>query len=186
MDIRGWDERYRQKNRAQEDYEAAPTELVVETAKRLAPGRALDLACGTGRNALWLAREGWGVTAVDGSAAAIEALRAQAEQQQVSVNGAVADLKDFQIAESGWDLIVIAYYLQRDLFERAQRGVAPGGVLIAIAHTTEGGEEATESRLLPGELKRYFVGWKIMHDYEGKPNDPAHRRRVAEIVAIRP
>jgi hypothetical protein len=50
MEIRGWDKRYRSGERAAEDLEAAPTPLLVETAKQLAPGKALDLACGAGRN----------------------------------------------------------------------------------------------------------------------------------------
>src|ERR1035437_1483741 len=67
MEISGWNERYRSGKRAIEDLGAPPTRLLMETAKHLEPGRALDLACGTGRNALWLAEHGWSVTAVDGS-----------------------------------------------------------------------------------------------------------------------
>ncbi len=188
MDIRGWNERYRSEHRGAEDFEAAPTQLVVETAQRLKPGAALDLACGSGRNALWLAKQGWRVTAVDGAGAAIETLRARAEQQGGSVDARVADLQSggYRIEESSWDLIVIAYYLQRDLFEAAKAGVAPGGVLLAIVHTTEGTEEPTESRLRPGELKQYFAKWEIEHEYEGTPSDSAHKRLVAEIVARRP
>ena len=188
MDIRGWEERYRAEDRRTEDVEAAPTQLVIETAQRLHPGTALDLACGTGRNALWLAKQGWRVTAVDGAAAAIETLRARAEEQGVSVDATVADLQrgGYHIEESSWDLIVIAYYLQRDLFEAAKRGVKSGGTLLAIVHTTERGEEPTQSRLRPGELTGYFAGWQMEHEYEGVPNDSAHKRRVAEVVARRP
>lgn len=188
MDIHEWEERYRSKDRSTEDFEAAPTQLVIDTALRLQPGAALDLACGSGRNALWLAKEGWRVTAVDGSAFAIEALRARAEKQGLRVDAEVADLQcsGYFIKESSWDLIVIAYYLQRDLFEAAKRGVKPDGVLLTIVHTTEGDEAPTQSRLRPGELKRYFETWNIEHEYEGRPNDSAHKRRVAEIVARRP
>jgi tellurite methyltransferase len=187
MDIRGWDERYRQKGHACEHFEAAPTELVRNVARQLRPGSALDLACGTGRNALWLRREGWRVTAVDGSSIAIEALRTEAQRQHLVLQADVADLQaGYRIEEASWDLIVIAYYLQRDLFEPAKRGIVPGGVLVAIVHTAEPGEEPTESRLRAGELKRYFAGWDIMREYEGQPNDSTHKRRVAEIVAQRP
>lgn len=187
MDIAGWEKRYRERNRAEEDFAAAPTQLVIDTAKRLKPGTALDLACGTGRNTLWLAEACWRVTAVDASAAAIEALRHQAEQQHLAVRAEVADLHGgFEIEEAAWDLVVIAYYLQRDLFEPAKRGVKPGGSLIAIVHITQPGEEPTESRLRPGELRGYFAGWEVSHEYEGQPNDSAHKRRVAEIVAQRP
>src|SRR5437868_2094340 len=100
-----------------------PTPLLVETAAKLKPGRALDLACGKGRNAIWLAEHGWRVTAVDRSSGAIP-----------GVDTHVADLEkhEFQIVEAAWDLIVVSYYLQRDLFERIKRGIAPGGIALVI------------------------------------------------------
>ncbi len=188
MEIRGWDERYRSGERAAEDMDAAPAPLLVETAKKLAPGKALDLACGTGRNALWLAERGWNVTAADGSPVAMDILRSRVCERGVMVNMRVANLEKFeyQIEPSSWNLVAICYYLQRDLFEPAKRGVVPGGIVISIAHITEPGEEPTGHRLRPGELERYFQGWEILHSREGRPNDAAHQRSVAEIVARRP
>ena len=188
MEIRGWDNRYRSGERAAEDLEAAPTPLLVETAKQLAPGKALDLACGAGRNALWLAEHGWSVTAVDGSSAAIEILSSRASERGITLDAQVADLEkhEYEIEPFHWDLIAICYYLQRDLFEPAKRGVAPGGILIAIVHVAESGEEPTAHRLRPGELEQYFAGWEILHHREGRASDAAHRRLVAEIVARRP
>lgn len=158
---------------------------MVETARRLKPGRALDLACGVGRNALWLASMGWAVTAVDGSYTAIGKLRVQAAALQLETH--VADLAkgEFAIAESSWDLILVCYYLQRDLFDAVKLGVVPGGIVIAIVHITESGEPPTQHRLRPGELATYFGGWEILHSHEGAPSDPAHRRASAEIVARR-
>ncbi len=100
----------------------------------------------------------------------------------------VSDLQNggYQIEECAWDLIAICYYLQRDLFEPAKGGIVPGGVLLAIVHTSEPGEQPNYKRLRPGELEAYFGGWEILHQYEGKPKDPAHQRSVAEIVARRP
>ena len=183
MDIRGWDERYRM-----EKLEAEPNPLLIETAQRLQPGKALDLACGTGRNALWLAEQGWSVTAVDGAPTAIEILQRRASDRGLHVDARVADIESggYQIEPSTWDLIAISYYLQRDLFEPAKRGVAPRGVILAIVHIAEPGEEPTYKRMKPGELDSYFQGWEILHRYEGKPNDTAHQRSVAEIVAKRP
>jgi len=188
MEIQGWDERYKSGERRAEDLDAAPTPLLVETVEKLPPGKALDLACGSGRNALWLAERGWNVTAVDGSAVAIEILRSRASERGVTVNARVADLEksDYQIEPSRWDLIAICYYLQRDLFEPVKQGVAPGGILISIVHITEPGEEPTAHRLKPDELNRYFQDWEILHYREGKPNDTAHQRSVAEIVARKP
>jgi tellurite methyltransferase len=187
MDLRGWDERYRSQQQP-EDLEAAPARLVFETAKPLPPGKALDLACGTGRNALWLAGHGWNVTAVDGAPAAIDILQHRAASAGVMLDARVADLEKGEciIERAAWDLIVMSYYLQRDLFEPAKRGVVPGGIVLAIVHITEAGEEPTYKRLRAGELRAYFDGWEILHAYEGKPADPAHQLAVAEIVARRP
>jgi tellurite methyltransferase len=188
MEIRGWDKRYRSGQRAAEDIDAAPTALLVETAARLPPGKALDLACGSGRNAIWLAGRGWNVTAVDGSPAATEILRSRASNRGIAVNTNVANLEKFeyQIEPASWNLIAICYYLQRGLFDPAKQGVVPGGVLISIVHITDPGEEPTAHRLRPGELERYFQGWEILHSREGRPNDTAHQRSVAEIVARLP
>lgn len=187
MDLRGWDERYRSREQPADHPETAPAPLLIETAARLPPGTALDLACGTGRHALWLAAHGWTVTAVDGAPAAIEILRQRAQERALHVNAQVADLEkgEFRIEPSTWDLIAICYYLQRDLFEPAKLGVRPGGVLLAIAHIAEPGEEPNYKRLASGELETYFQDWEILHSYEGRPKDTAHRRPVAEVVARR-
>lgn len=140
------------------------------------PGRALDLACGTGRHALWLASEGWSVTAVDGSAAAIGILREQIGG--LAIEARIADLErhEYTIAPVAWDLVVISLYLQRDLFEPAKLGVKPGGVLVAITLLAEGAEPP-RYRLLPGELKATFDGWEIL--------DYSEERGQARIAARR-
>jgi SAM-dependent methyltransferase len=182
MDIAGWDQRYRSGDRA-EDQAVEPVPLVARIAQTLKPGRALDLACGAGRNAIWLAAQGWDVTAADGSPAAIELLK----QKAPAVHAIAADLErgEFAIELAAWDLILMSYYLQRDLFEPAKAGLGPGGVLIAIVHVTEPGEDPNEHRAARGELTEYFRGWEILHSYEGPPNDRCHRRSVAEIVVRR-
>jgi tellurite methyltransferase len=188
MEIHAWERRYRSKERPDEDYKNGPAHLLVETAEKIHPGRALDLACGTGRNALWLSQQGWRVTAVDGAPSAIQALLVRAAERHLKIDTSVADLEkhQFKIVPVVWDLIVISYYLQRDLFAPAKRGVVPGGILLAIVHTTESGEKPASHRLQPGKLKNYFRGWQILHYYEGSPLDAAHKRRVAEIVARKP
>ena len=154
-----------------------PSPLLVETAQKLAPGRALDLACGAGRNAVWLAEHGWKVTAVDRSPVTIP-----------TVETHVADLEkhEFPIAEASWDLIVVSLYLQRDLFEPIKRGLEPGGVALVIVLLMEPGHERSLFRAQPGELAKYFEGWEISHYYEGKPVDLDHHHAVAELVATKP
>lgn len=188
MEVHVWNERYCLRQSPAEDFGTEPTPLLVATAANLVPGEALDLACGAGRNALWLAENGWEVTAVDGAPAAIEILRTCALERGLKINAVVADLEkgEFEIEPSRWNLIAMCYYLQRNLFEPAKRGVAPGGILISIVHLAELGEEDSPYRLRPGQLEQYFAGWQILHRREGTANDSAHRRAVAEIVARRP
>jgi SAM-dependent methyltransferase len=179
MDLRGWDERFRTHPGDQ-----CVTPLLAGSVGNLIPGRALDLACGAGRNALWLASRGWQVTAVDGSSVAIEILSAR----NPAIDARLADLEKHQyvIEPDSWDLIAMCYYLQRDLFDPAKRGVVPGGVVLAIAHIPEPGDaQMTPFRLAPGELATYFRDFEVLHLYEGPSRDPAHSRSVAEIVARR-
>ncbi len=182
MDLRGWDERYR----SQSDI-GPPTPLVVDIAGGLTPARALDLACGAGRNAVWLAERGWRVTAVDGSPAAIQLITARDARIDPRIDARVADIAkhEYAIEPDSWDLISICYYLQRDLFEPAKRGVVPGGVVLAIVHIPGPGEGLTPFRLAPGELATYFKDFEILYSFEGPPRDPVHHMRVAEIAARR-
>jgi tellurite methyltransferase len=188
MDLRGWDERYRNLHHTQLHGECV-TPLLATTAQSLVPGRVLDLACGAGRNALWLAARGWQVTAVDGSSVAIDILKGR----NPAIDTRVADLEKHQyvIEPDSCDLITLCYYLQRDLFAPAKRGVVPGGLIIAIAHIPEPADspsdlKMTPFRLAPGELAGHFAEFEILHQYEGPSRDPAHQRWVAEIVARRP
>jgi tellurite methyltransferase len=184
MDIAGWEEMYRSGERGKED---APTILLVETVEKLPAGTAIDLACGAGRNAVYLAERGWTVTGVDGSERAIELLKQRAAARGVRVQTRISDLTspDFSMPPDAFDLVLIAYYLQRDLFAKVKAAVRPGGVVIAIVHTPELGESWSEKRAAPGELRAFFEGWDILWEYEGPSRDPAHKRPVAEIVAQR-
>jgi tellurite methyltransferase len=179
MDIHQWNERYRS-----EDYvEGAPTPLLIDTASGMKPGRALDLACGTGRNAVWLAEHGWSVTAVDGSQAAIEMVRKRGPK----IDARVADLEagEYTIEPSAWDLIVMCLYLQHNLFEPVKRGVVPGGAVLALILMSQPGEDSTKHRVRPGELRDYFPRWEILYYHEGPPGDMVHQRAAAGIVARR-
>jgi SAM-dependent methyltransferase len=184
MNIAGWEKMYRSGERGGEH---TPTLLVEEISEKLAPGIAIDLACGAGRNALYLAEKGWEVTAVDGSEKAVELVRLRSAARGVHVHTRVADLTavEFAMPPDTFDLVLIAYYLQRDLFAKAKAAVRPGGVLVAIVHTPEPGEACSEKRAAPGELRTFFNDWSVLWEYEGPSRDPAHRRPVAEIAARR-
>ena len=179
----GWDERYR----AGEGLDRPAHPLIVRFSEQLAPGRALDLACGPGRNALELAICGWRVTAVDFSRVAIEMLDQHARERGLSIETRVADLEcgEFAIEAGAYDLICDCNYLQRDLFPAMRAGVRPGGVVIAaipMVDDSPGLKPMNEKWLVkPGELRGYFGDWEILHYCEENPNG----RRVAELVAVR-
>ena len=166
-----------------------PLPLLVRMAEGLPSGRALDLACGPGRHALFLAERGWQVTAVDASRVAIELLEKNARERDLHVDARVADLEhhEFLIEPSAYDLVGVFYYLQRDLFPQIRAGVRAGGVVVAAIHMVDESPEAhsmNEDYLLqPGELRAEFRGWEIIHDYEGPSTEGGHRRRTAELVA---
>jgi tellurite methyltransferase len=175
--IEEWDQRYR----AGEQAFREPTPLVVEFSGGLAPGPALDLACGAGRNALYLAERGWRVTAIDASSTAIALLRTS----NPSIDARVADLEagGFEVPAEAYDLVLSCYYLQRSLIPGIKSALRPGGLLIMIVHMTG---EGTATRAYPGELLTFFEGWRILHYQEGEPGESCHRHAVAELVAQKP
>ena len=176
---RNWDEHYAQA--AAIDFTPAP--LLIEAADLLSPGRALDLACGPGRNALYLASLGWSVVAVDASPAAIRILRERAAASGVNVDAHYADLESgsFRIELGAYDLISDFFYLQRSLFPQIKEGVRPGGVVVAEIHLRD--DQPHRFVLEPGELWAEFHGWKI-HSYS-ESRQAGHDRPSARIIARR-
>lgn len=149
-----------------------PAPAVIRAVEKLAPGAALDLACGTGRHAIYLAKRGWRVMAVDRSPSAIAALNAQANGLELETR--VVDLEEdgFTIQPGRYDLILAWLYRQRELFPKIRDGVCPGG--IAACSVLLQGRFAAE----PGELSAAFDGWNILHYWEGG--------KTAEMVAKKP
>jgi tellurite methyltransferase len=182
-----WDRRYREREHETED--ANP--IVTNFAGQIAPGSALDLACGTGRHTIWLAEHGWTVTAVDSSRVALDILQQRALERGVAVNIVLADLErhEFPIEPESYDLIVVCNYLQRDLFPVVRAGVRIGGAVIAVIATVDSDPNVRPMNpaylLNPGELRAQFEGWELIHDFEGKPVGDARRQATAEIIAVR-
>lgn len=179
-----WDERYKQGEHTNNDVHP----LIVRFASQLEPGRALDLACGAGRHALYLAERGWQVTAVDSSKVAIEILLDRTRKLGVTVDARLADLElgEFIIEPDSYDLIVNCCYLQRNLFPVIKAGVRAGGLFIAVIAMVDDDPNVKPMNpaflLQPGELRAQFEGWELLHDFEGKTQTIPIRRSMAEIV----
>jgi SAM-dependent methyltransferase len=131
-----WDRRYAEKELV---WSAGPNRFLAAEAADLTPGRALDLACGEGRNALWLAERGWQVTAVDFSRVAVEKGRRIAAERGVDVEFVVADLLEYEPAAAAYDLTIV-FYLQlaadelSTVLARAAAALAPGGTFLLVGH----------------------------------------------------
>lgn len=131
-----WDERYSGPDLV---WGAGPNRFVAEELGDLPPGRAIDLGCGEGRNAIWLAERGWKVTGVDFSAAGLDRAARLAAGRDVSADWVQADLTCYQPEPGGFDLVLIAYLQlpSADLagvFRAAATAVAPGGTLFVVGH----------------------------------------------------
>ncbi|HEX2303590.1 MAG TPA: class I SAM-dependent methyltransferase [Gaiella sp.] len=131
-----WNERYSRKELV---WTAEPNRLFAAEVDGLEPGRALDLACGEGRNAVWLAERGWRVTAVDFSDVALAKAERLASTRDVDVEWILADVLDHHPGRRAYDLVAVLYLqLPRDELARAVRraaeAVAPGGTLIVLGH----------------------------------------------------
>ena len=133
-----WNARYAQKELV---WSAEPNRLFAAEVAGLPPGRALDLACGEGRNAVWLAERGWRVTGVDFSDVALAKAAELAAGRGVEADWVVADVLDYEPEPRSFDLVAVLYLqLRRDDVLHAVRAavnaVAPGGTLVVLAHDT--------------------------------------------------
>ena len=133
-----WNARYAQKELL---WTAEPNRLFAAEVGSLEPGRALDVACGEGRNAVWLAERGWRVTGVDFSDVALGKAAELAAARGVAVEWVLADVLDYELEPRSFDLVAMLYLqLPAQELERAigsaTEAVAPGGVLIVLGHDT--------------------------------------------------
>jgi SAM-dependent methyltransferase len=121
------------------DASTAPSRFLVAEVADLRPGTALDLACGSGRNAVWLAERGWRVTAVDFSEVAIRMARRLAAERRIEVGWVEADVVTWTAASRTYDLVCVLYLqlpaLERKaVLARAADALRPGGTLLVVGH----------------------------------------------------
>lgn len=165
-----------------------PTRWLLEH-EHLLPrgGEALDVACGRGRNAFWLAAQGLSTLAIDRDAEAVQFVREEARRRGLPVTAEVVDLEsDFTgFAEGAYDVIVVVHYLYRPLFPALKAALRPGGLLVYETFT-RGQEQRGHPRNLafllePGELRELVQPLEIVVEREGDFEE----KLLASVIARR-
>ena len=181
MDSRAWDERY---GGSELLWTSEPNRFLVAEASALAPGRALDLACGEGRNTVWLAERGWQVTGVDFSAVGLDKAAALARSREVMANWVAADLLDFEPERAAFGLVIV-FYLQVPASERstivgrAAAAVATGGRFLLVGHDSANIEHGHGGPQVPGVL---YTAQDIVGDLRGSGLEIERAERVERPV----
>jgi tellurite methyltransferase len=181
-----WDARYRAAGAALL-FGAAPAPLLRRVA-RLLPrrGRALDLACGEGQNAVWLAARGLAVTGIDVSPVAIARARALARRRGVRLSARVADLTRRGLRRGWYDVVTCFHYLDRRLVPAIAAALRPGGVVVVEVATVRNlrlhPRPARRYCVAPGEVAGWFPGLETVRSFEGLRD--GHEQ--AQLVARRP
>jgi SAM-dependent methyltransferase len=160
-----WDERYAGTELV---WTAEPNQFVVEELAGDTPGRALDLGTGEGRNAIWLAEQGWQVTAVDFSAVGLAKAAKLAASRGTTVTWEQADLREYRAEPGAYDLVLLAYIhlppgQWAAVLAMAASALAPGGTLLVVGHDVANLSEG-----------------------HGGPQDPQILHRADDIVAALP
>jgi tellurite methyltransferase len=165
-----------------------PRRLLTEYRHLLTGGRALDVACGFGGTALYLASLGYRVDAVDVSSVGLGEAQAEAQRRNLHINFVQANLAAWPALSSRYDLIVVFYYLNRDLVPRLAAGLRPGGLLFHATRNTRYlsiRSDFDPAFLLElGELARLAenAGLEVLHCTDGTPGE-AH---VSQLIARQP
>ena len=169
MNREHWDERYGTEELI---WKAEPNRFLVEELDALPPGRALDVACGEGRNAVWLASKGWRVTGADFSRAGLAKAQRLATDRGVEVTWVEADVVEWRPPTASFDLVVVMYLhlpaeQRRRALAHAAAALAPGGVLLVVGHDTSnllkgtGGPQDPAVLFTPEEIVEELSGLQI-------------------------
>ncbi len=169
-----WDQRYGEETYA---YGTEPNEFLVAMAEELPAGRLLCLGEGEGRNAVWLAQQGYEVTAVDTSGIGLRKAQLLATEREVRIRTVQADLDDFVIEPARWDAIVSVFChlppgLRARVHRRAVNGLRLGGVFLLEAYTPRqleyatGGPPTVELMMDLESLRGELAGLAFLHAEE--------------------
>jgi len=166
-----WNERYSAKEYA---YGTEPNTFLEAHFRRLPTGRVLSLAEGEGRNAVFLAQQGYAVTAVDGSQVGLTKAQALASAKGVEVECVCADLADYELGKGAWDAIVSIFCplppaIRQALYRKVMTALKPGGVFLLEAYTPEqinhgtGGGKSVELMQTAASLRAELPGLDFVH-----------------------
>lgn len=163
-----------------------PVAFLREHIDVLPRGKALDVAMGEGRNAVFLAKNGFEVDGCDISEIAIKKALELAKEMRVDIHAFAADLETYRLSENTYDVISCFYYLQRDLFAQMKDALKPGGMIIYETYTTENlergfdGPKNKDYLLQPNELLHAFKDLKIIYYREVVVDN---KKAVASLIA---
>jgi 2-polyprenyl-3-methyl-5-hydroxy-6-metoxy-1,4-benzoquinol methylase len=175
-----------------------PNASLVEEVAGLAPGRALDLGCGQGGDAIWLAQQGWTVTGVDVSATALDAAAAHAQDAGVA-DSITWERRDVgtSLPDGPFDLVTCSYLHSPveipwgEILREAAARVAQGGTLLVIAHARSPEHHHADLPMLEDvrdELRPATAGWRVvtseLRAFDHAFADEAPRRRVDIVVRL--
>ena len=146
-------------------FNTKPNDFLVQMAQGRKPGAALDVGMGQGRNAIWLAQQGWQVTGFDPAEKAVALAETNAAGAGVKLKTVVKSSAEFEFGEGSWDLILLSYVGPRGFTEKLERALRPGGVLIIEGNHLD----ATKGRSIgggvvfdTGELPRLFPSLRVV------------------------
>ncbi len=185
-DQKRWDKRFREKEFA---FGKEPSPFLKRHIALLLGGKALDIATGEGRNAIFLARHGFDVDAVDISNMGLKKVRQLAQEASVRIHTLHVDLDTFKIKEGEFDLITNFYFLRRSLIPKIKKGLKKGGKVIFETYILEhrdlaaGGPKQSKYFLKPNELLRLFKGFRILCYREGIFREGGRRKAIASLIA---
>ncbi len=181
-----WDKRF---GRMEFALGKEPNPFLKRHIHLLPKGRALDVATGEGRNAVFLAQNGFDVDAVDISQKGLKKARKLAREKGVKINTFLVDLDQYPIAKERYDLIANFYFLKRSLIPRIRKGLKKGGRVVFETYLLEhrtlgvGGPKQAKYFLKPNEPLRLFRNFRILFYREGIFREGGRRKAVASLIA---
>jgi 2-polyprenyl-3-methyl-5-hydroxy-6-metoxy-1,4-benzoquinol methylase len=185
-DQKRWDNRFGEKGFA---LGKKPNPFLRKHIRLLPKGKALDIAAGEGRNAVFLAQQGFEVDAVDISQKGLKKAQKLAREKGVKISTSLIDLDQYLIGKEQYDLIANFYFLRRRLIPRIKQGLKKGGRVIFETYLLEhrklgtGGPKQAKYFLKPNELLKLFKNFRILFYREGIFREGGKRKAVASIIA---